>query len=102
MEWFGTALWRTAQLGLEIEPYRRHARQSIMHGIKDLSLNGDRPLTGQHSLLDHIEIEHLVQWAFAPGTRLDGTPREKPPLSYPEFVTAFTTWVNAGGPCPAQ
>ena len=23
--------------------------------LKDLSLNGDRPLTGQYSLLDHIE-----------------------------------------------
>jgi hypothetical protein len=96
------ALWRTAQHGLGIEPYRRHERQSITHGLKDLSLNGDRPLTGQHSLLDHIETEHLVQWAFALGTRLDGTPREPPPLSYPEFVAAFTTWAEAGGPCPVR
>jgi len=70
--------------------------------FQDRALNGDRPLTGQHSLLDHIETEHLVQWAFTPGTRLDGAPREPPPLSYPEFVAAFTTWAEAGGPCPAR
>jgi hypothetical protein len=69
--------------------------------LKDLALNGDRPLTGEHGLLSHIETEHLVQWAFAPGTRLDGKPGTTAPLTYPEFVAAFTTWANAGGPCPA-
>ena len=65
--------------------------------LKDLSLNGGRDLQG---LLEHIKTEHLVQWAFAPGMGLDDTPREPPPLSYPEFVAAFTTWAEAGGPCP--
>jgi len=76
--------------------------------LKDKSRNGGRDLTGPQppgapdTLLEHIETEALVQWAFAPGTRRDGTPREPPPLTYPEFVAAFTTWANAGGPCPAQ
>jgi hypothetical protein len=65
--------------------------------LPDKLLNRCRDLQG---LLHHIETEHLLQWAFEPGTRLNGTPKE-PPLSYPEFVAAFTTWAEAGGPCPA-
>ena len=71
----------------------------LCNALKDKSRNGGRDLTGSgppDSLLEHIETEHLVQWAFAPGTRLDGTPRTTPPQSYPEFVAAFTT-----GPTPA-
>lgn len=65
--------------------------------LQDKSLSGGRDLQG---LLKHIETEHLVQWAFEPRTRLDGMPREPPPLTYPQFVAAFTNWANAGGPCP--
>ena len=40
-----------------------------------------------------------MQWAFAPGTRLDGTSREPLPLTYPVRRRIYD-WANAGGPCP--
>ncbi len=95
MEWVGIALWRIARYGLGIEPQR--SDEQLCAVLQDKLLNGGRDLAG---LLEHIKTEHLVQWAFAPGARLDGTPREPPP-SYHELFAAFTTWVNAGGPCPA-
>jgi hypothetical protein len=67
--------------------------------LQDTTRNGGRNLDG---LLEHIKTEHLVQWAFAPGTRLNGDPRQTPPLSYPDFIAKFTQWVGAGGPCPSQ
>jgi alcohol dehydrogenase (cytochrome c) len=61
-------------------------------------LNGDRSL---EQLLVHVETVPLVQWAWNPGTRWNGEPRTKPPLSHPEFVRAFREWIAAGGGCPS-
>jgi cytochrome c553 len=67
--------------------------------LKDKTRNGGRDLA---ALLDHVTTEPLVLWSFKPGTRLNGEAREPPPISHAEFVAKFTTWVNAGGPCPLQ
>jgi hypothetical protein len=103
----GAPNWMLAPLSMawESSPNVAMTGDQLCAALKDKSRNGGRDLTGPSppdSLLEHIETEHLVQWAFAPGTRLNGEPRQTPPLSYPDFVAKFTQWVNAGGPCPSQ
>lgn len=60
--------------------------------IKDKKRNGDRDLA---ALLKHVSEDKLVLWGWAPGG-------ERKPVSVPhaEFVAAFKTWSDAGGPCP--
>jgi hypothetical protein len=53
-------------------------------------------------LVQHHAEEALVRWAFQPGLRNDGTPRNLPPLTHDEFVGATRTWVAAGSPCPER
>jgi hypothetical protein len=63
----------------------------------------DRRRNGQRSaaqLIEHHADEPLVQWAWSPGHRPDGTPRVAPPLSHDEFVAATREWAAAGAPCP--
>jgi alcohol dehydrogenase (cytochrome c) len=64
--------------------------------LKNPLLNGDRTLK---DLLVHVQTP-LVMWAWDPGTRWNGEPRTKPPLSYVEFIRAFGEWAAAGGECP--
>jgi hypothetical protein len=94
---------RSAWLGEASANVAMSANQ-LCTALKDKLRNGGRDLTGPapRRLLEHIKTEHLVQWAFAPGTRLNGEPRQTRPLSYPDFVAKFTQWANAGGPCPSQ
>ncbi|MFY9820208.1 MAG: PQQ-binding-like beta-propeller repeat protein [Thermoanaerobaculia bacterium] len=66
--------------------------------LKNRLLNGDRNLEG---LLNHLDTR-LVRWAWDPGTRWNGEPRTKPPISHAEFREAFSEWVAAGGPCPTD
>jgi hypothetical protein len=51
-------------------------------------------------LVRHMQNAELVQWAFAPGHRRDGTARSLPPLTHQQLVAATRTWVQAGMPCP--
>ena len=67
--------------------------------LKDRLRNGNRDLA---QLLEHVETEHLVLWAWDPGARWNGEARKTPPLSHEEFVNSFKAWVGAGAPCPAQ
>jgi hypothetical protein len=53
-------------------------------------------------LVQHHAEEALVRWAFQPGLRNDGTPRNTPPLTHEQFVDATRTWVAAGSPCPER
>jgi hypothetical protein len=53
-------------------------------------------------LVQHHAEEPLVRWAFQPGLRTDGTPRNTPPLTHEQFVDATRTWVAAGSPCPER
>ena len=52
-------------------------------------------------LLKHHEEEPLVQWAWNPGRRPDGTARTLPPLTHELFIAATRRWVEAGTPCPS-
>ena len=67
--------------------------------LTDRLRNGNRGLL---DLLDHVENEHLVLWAWDPGTRWNGEARTKPPISHEEFVKTFKEWIDAGATCPAE
>jgi hypothetical protein len=60
--------------------------------IKDKKQNGDRDLD---AMLKHVAEDKLVLWGWTPGG-------ERAPVSVPhaEFVAAFTSWKEAGAPCP--
>lgn len=58
----------------------------------DPEATGGRDLDG---LLEHVNNESLVLWAWDPGND-----RSTPPLSHDEFLDAFATWVQGGGACP--
>jgi alcohol dehydrogenase (cytochrome c) len=65
--------------------------------LLDKKLNGNRE---PKDLLSHITNEPLVKWAFNPGTRPNGKPRTKPPISQSELIQWFNKWIDAGTPCP--
>ena len=60
--------------------------------IQDRSQNGDRDL---EAMLKHVAEDKLVLWGWDPGTG-----RAPVDVPHAEFVAAFTTWVDAGAPCP--
>lgn len=66
--------------------------QEVCAMIKDKKRNGDRDFA---ELLKHVSEDKLVLWGWEPGG-------ERKPVSVPhaEFVAAFKTWSDAGGPCP--
>jgi mono/diheme cytochrome c family protein len=67
--------------------------------LKDRLRNGNRDLT---QLVEHVKTEHLVLWAWDPGTRWNGEARKAPSISHDDFVSAFQEWVDAGAACPGQ
>ena len=60
--------------------------------IQDKKQNGDRDFA---ALLKHVAEDKLVLWGWAPGGN-----RAPVSVPHPEFVAAFKTWADAGGPCP--
>ena len=64
----------------------------LAKALTDRTKNGDRSLT---DLLHHLETEHLVGWAWAPG---EG--RSVPPVSRAELVSAFKRWIEGGAVLP--
>lgn len=60
--------------------------------IKDRRSNGDRDFA---ALIKHVSEDKLVLWGWAPGGE-----RAPVPVPHPQFVAAFKTWADAGGPCP--
>lgn len=47
------------------------------------------------ALLEHVNNESLVLWAWNPGGD-----RTTPPLTHDAFLEAFAIWVRGGGACP--
>ncbi|HEY5802251.1 MAG TPA: hypothetical protein VIT90_00970 [Lysobacter sp.] len=60
--------------------------------IKDRKSNGDRDFA---ALFKHVAEDKLVLWGWAPGGN-----RAPVPVPHDQFVLAFKTWMDAGGPCP--
>lgn len=62
--------------------------------LKDPQRNGGRTLS---QIVDHLNHERLVLWAWQPGGH-----RAPPPLSHEQFVKRFEDWIAAGAPSPAE
>ena len=67
--------------------------------LKDKSRNGNRDLAG---LVEHVDKDPIVNWAWNPGNRPNDEARPTPPVSHDEFVKAFKEWADAGAACPPQ
>ena len=97
----GVPGWHIAPLSMSWES----APGVIMSGpelcttLKDKAKNGNRDLS---QLVEHVQDDALVNWAWNPGVRPNGEDRLTPPLSHEAFVAVFKEWVEAGAPCPAQ
>jgi glucose dehydrogenase len=88
-----------ASMAWESEPGVPLNGAALCANLLNKSLNGNRT---PNDLLHHIKTEPLVLWSFSPGTRPNGETRNPPPLTQPQFVTAFEQWIAEGTPCPAQ
>lgn len=64
----------------------------LCRGLKDPKENGGKDLD---ALLEHVNHDKLVLWGWAPGAG-----RAPVDVPHAEFVAAFRSWVEAGGPCP--
>ncbi|MFZ0460344.1 MAG: hypothetical protein WAM17_18255 [Rhodoplanes sp.] len=69
------------------------SRGDICRTIKDRKRNGNRSL---EAIVEHIERDSLVLWAFNPGKG-----RGPIPIPHHAFVDFVKTWVASGAPCPA-
>lgn len=64
---------------------------ALCEQIKDPKRNGGKDMAALRAHLD----DPLVTWAWAPGFG-----RTPPPITRQAFLDAWTTWANAGAPCP--
>jgi hypothetical protein len=69
------------------------SRGDICRAIKDRKRNGNRSL---EAIIEHIERDSLVSWAFDPGKG-----REPIPIPHHALVDFVKAWVAGGAPCPA-
>jgi hypothetical protein len=60
--------------------------------LKDPAQTGGRKV---EDLVEHMEHDKLVLWAWDPGPG-----RTTPPVSHEELVKRVRGWVSAGAPCP--
>lgn len=68
--------------------------------LKDKSKNGNRDFA---QLLDFIETDPFIMWAWDPGTRAKGKARTTPPLAtHDQFLSTVKQWIADGAPCPAE
>lgn len=72
--------------------FEGHTPTSLCEQLKDRARNGKRSLA---DLVDHVQKDPLVLWAWNPG----GT-RTKPPMDHKAFVAAVSRWAAGGGACP--
>jgi alcohol dehydrogenase (cytochrome c) len=88
-----------ASMAWESKPGTALSGPELCAMIKDKSRNGNRELA---DTLHHLATEHLVLWAWNPGTRPNGDQRMTPPLDHDAFVSEFAQWMNNGAPCPVN
>ena len=67
------------------------ASGALCEQVKDPAHNGGKNMA---ALREHLD-DPLVTWAWTPGVG-----RTPPPVSREAFLAAWTTWANAGAPCP--
>jgi hypothetical protein len=95
----GAKGWHLAPpaMSWERSPGVRMTSRELCQVLTDKRRNGQR---SAEQLIEHHADDPLVGWAWAPGSRPDGTPRATPPLSRADFVAATRAWAAAGTPCP--
>ena len=77
------------------------ALRVVVYGLH----GNDKPTIVTRELSDtlhHLTNEHLVLWAWNPGTRPNGEQRTTPPIDHETFVKEFAQWMNNGAPCPSN
>lgn len=87
----GAQGWSVAPRSMAWEGLSDH---ELAEQLKDPQRNGGRTL---EQIIDHLNTEHLVLWAWEPGGR-----RTPPPLTHTQFVQRFRDWIAAGAPSPAS
>jgi hypothetical protein len=68
--------------------------RALCEQLKDPRRNGNMSMP---ALVEHVEKAPLVLWGWSPGFG-----RKPVPIAHAEFVAAFKSWADAGGPCPGQ
>lgn len=72
--------------------FENKSAAELCRAITDPTQNGGKDPA---ALLEHLEHDALVKWAWTPG---DG--RKPPPLAHADFVVAARSWIEAGAACP--
>lgn len=73
------------------------SRKEIAESMMDPIRNGGRtPEETMHHLTEH----ELVLWAWNPGVKADGIPREIPPVPLEEYKKAVKEWIENGAIIP--
>jgi hypothetical protein len=88
----GAPDWRLAPLSMAWEGLSAAQICQVMFDPKRGGLQPDK-------FVAHIETP-LVQWAWDPGTDLDGHTRATPPVPRDEFLQLAREWVLSGTKCP--
>ena len=52
------------------------------------------------TLVEHLQTERLVAWAWQPGRNSHGDRRQEPPLSREQFLALVGNWAELGAVCP--
>lgn len=75
------------------------SKYEIARSMMDRAKNGDR---SPEDIMHHLTEHELVLWAWEPGIRPDGTPREKPPVPKEEYIKAVKKWIELGAVIPEE
>ncbi|WP_194551433.1 hypothetical protein [Zobellia nedashkovskayae] len=74
-------------------------RFEIAQSMMDGERNGGR---SPEEILKHLTEDDLVLWAWEPGANIKGEPRELPPVSKEEFISAVEAWFESGHTIPSK
>lgn len=92
----GAPEWSLAPASMKWEGL---SRIEIAESMMDPERNGGRtPEETMHHLTEH----ELVLWAWSPGVRADGAPRQPPPVPKEEYIAAVKEWFENGHQIPEQ
>ena len=90
----GSSKWALAPHSMKWEGL---TRKEIAESMMDPERNGGR---SPEETLHHLTEDELVLWAWEPGVRANGVPREKPPVPLEEYKKAVKAWIEGGAIIP--
>lgn len=73
------------------------SRIEIAKSMMNPENNGNRTA---EDVMHHLTEHELVLWAWEPGVDAEGNPREKPPVSKEDYITAVKKWIELGAVIP--